>query len=79
MKLVLKIVFESLPPFEPLVTQFTQYAQEDLELKVRERNQIFYRNSGMPNSLRPLQMQKFMLLTMHLIIFAHINQYTQNQ
>ena len=29
MKLVLKIVFESLPPFEPLFTQFTQCDQED--------------------------------------------------
>ena len=29
MKLVMKIVFESLPPFEPLFTQFTQYDQQD--------------------------------------------------
>ena len=34
MKLVLKSIFEWLPYFEPLFTQFTQYAAEDLVLKV---------------------------------------------
>ena len=34
MKLVLKLNFESLPSFEPSFTQFTQYEQEDLALKV---------------------------------------------
>ena len=34
MKLVLKSIFESLPHLEPLFTQFTQYAAEDLVLKV---------------------------------------------
>ena len=34
MKLVLKTIFESLPHFEPLFTQFTQYTAEDLVLKV---------------------------------------------
>ena len=32
--LVLKLNFESLPSFEPSFTQFTQYEQEDLSLKV---------------------------------------------
>ena len=41
MKLVLKNIFESLPHFEPLFTQFTQYAAEDLVLKVWGKNQIF--------------------------------------
>ena len=34
MTLVLKSNCESLPSFEPLFTQFTQYEQEDLALKV---------------------------------------------
>ena len=34
MKLVLKSYFESLPSFEPSFTQFTQYEQEDLAIKV---------------------------------------------
>ena len=58
MKLVLKSNFESLASFEPSFTQFTQYEQEDLALKVWGRNQ-FYHNSGMPNSM----MQLLMLLT----------------
>ena len=41
-KLVLKSNFESLPSFEPSLTQFTQYEQEDLALKERGRNQIFF-------------------------------------
>ena len=41
MKLVLKSVCESLPSLEPSYTQFTQYEQEDLALKVWGRNQIF--------------------------------------
>ena len=55
MKLVMKSNFESLPLFEPSFTQFTPYEQEDLALKVRGKNQIFfyYHNSGMPNSMRP--------------------------
>ena len=40
MKLVQKSNFESLPSFEPSFTQFTQYEQEDLALKVWGRNQI---------------------------------------
>ena len=42
MKLVLKSNFESLPSFEPSCTQFTQYEQEDLAIKVWGRNQIFF-------------------------------------
>ena len=33
-KLVLKSNFESVPSVEPSFTQFTQYEQEDLALKV---------------------------------------------
>ena len=58
MKLVLKSNFESLPSFEPSFTQFTQYEQEDLALKVWGRNQL-YHNSGISNSM----MQLLMLLT----------------
>ena len=39
-KVVLKSVFESLPHFEPLFTQFTQYAAEDLVLNVWGKNQF---------------------------------------
>ena len=42
MKLVLKSNCKSLPSFEPSFTQFTQYEQEDLALKVWQRNQIFF-------------------------------------
>ena len=70
MKLVLKSNFESLPSFETSFTQFTQYEQEDLALNVRGRNQIFYHNSGMPNSMRPFPIQNFMLLVMHLLMYS---------
>ena len=41
-KLVLKSNCESLPSFEPSFTQFTQYEQEDLALKVWGKKQIFF-------------------------------------
>ena len=42
MKLILKIVFESLPPCEPLFTQFTQYDQVDQVRFGKERTRIFF-------------------------------------
>ena len=66
MKYVLKLNIESLHPFEPSFTLFTQYAQEDLALTACGRKQIFYHNSVAPNETK----------TSTFILFANISQIT---
>ena len=70
MKLVLKSNCESLPSFEPLFTQFTQYEQArgPCAQGMRKEPDFFYHNSGMPNSMRPFPIQNFIFLMMHVLM-----------
>ena len=68
LKLVLKIVFESLPPYEPLFIQFTQYDQEDHVCFGMRKEPDFSSQFRYAKLIETISNVNFMLLMMHLLM-----------